>query len=75
MIRSLDGKKIMKEGEQGMIYVSGPSIFDGYIDSNLESPFEEFDDKKWYKTGDLGYINPEGFLYITGRLKRFVKIA
>lgn len=75
MIRSLDGKTIVKEGEQGMIYVSGPSIFDGYLDTSIESPFEEFEGKKWYKTGDLGYINTEGFLYITGRLKRFVKIA
>ena len=58
-----------------MIYVSGPSIFGGYIDPNLESPFEEFDGVSWYKTGDLGYITKDGFLYITGRLKRFVKIA
>ncbi|GAB0174954.1 MAG: hypothetical protein HHAS10_08330 [Candidatus Altimarinota bacterium] len=75
MIRSLDNKESLKAGEQGMIYITGPSIFGGYIDPNLESPFDEFDGKKWYKTGDLGYIDEEGFLFITGRLKRFVKIA
>lgn len=58
-----------------MIFVSGPSIFNGYIDTSLVSPFEEFNGKKWYKTGDLGYIDTDGFLFITGRLKRFVKIA
>ena len=58
-----------------MIYVSGTSIFSGYIDPNIESPFDEYDGKNWYKTGDLGYLDTDGFLYITGRLKRFVKIA
>lgn len=65
----------MKTGEQGMIFVSGPSIFSGYLDTTLVSPFEEFSGKKWYKTGDLGYVDVDGFLFITGRLKRFVKIA
>ncbi len=58
-----------------MIYVRGESIFSGYIDPAIESPFEEFDGNRWYKTGDLGYQDTDGFLYITGRLKRFVKIA
>lgn len=58
-----------------MIFVTGASIFSGYIDTAIESPFEEFDGQKWYKTGDLGYVDTDGFLFITGRLKRFVKIA
>lgn len=58
-----------------MIYVTGPSIFAGYLDPNIESPFDDFEGEKWYKTGDLGYADKDGYLFITGRLKRFVKIA
>lgn len=58
-----------------MIFVTGLSIFSGYLDPTIESPFESFDGKMWYKTGDLGYVDADGYLFITGRLKRFVKIA
>ena len=61
--------------EEGMFLVSGPSIFPGYLDKNIDSPFIEIEGKTYYKTGDLGYIDEDGFLFITGRLKRFVKIG
>lgn len=62
-------------GETGLILARGPSVFTGYLDSKLKSPFLEIDGKKWYITGDLGVLDDDGFLIINGRLKRFVKIG
>lgn len=62
-------------GEIGMLLVRGPSVFDGYLGSEVESPFVEFDGRQWYRTGDLVSEDPAGVLTFRGRLKRFVKIA
>jgi len=62
-------------GKEGMILVSGYSIFNGYVDKSIESPFVVVHGKTYYKTGDLGYVDSDGYLFITGRLKRFIKIA
>ncbi|GHW02664.1 hypothetical protein AGMMS50249_4500 [candidate division SR1 bacterium] len=61
--------------DKGMILVHGDFVFDGYLDPKLDSPFEYIDGKKYYITGDLGYFDDDGNLQISGRLKRFVKIA
>src|SRR5205085_5281600 len=60
-------------GEQGMLLVSGPTVFPGYIGQEGPSPFRELDGKRWYVTGDLAQIDAEGFIHFTGRLKRFLK--
>lgn len=61
--------------EQWMIYLSGSSIFEWYLDPDIESPFIEIDWKPYYKTGDLWKLDSDWFLTITWRLKRFIKIA
>lgn len=62
-------------GSQGMILARGPNIFSGYLNKDVSTPFVEHDGKSWYKTGDLGFLNHQGYLTISGRLKRFVKIG
>ena len=74
-ILDLDTHKEQPAKKEWMIYVSGLNVFWWYVDKKLESPFEEFDGKKWYKTGDLWYLDKDGYLTISWRLKRFVKIA
>ncbi|WP_430816141.1 AMP-binding protein [Carboxylicivirga sp. RSCT41] len=75
IILDLESHQPCESGKPGMIYVNGPNIFNGYINQPELNPFETIDGKQYYKTGDLGYIDNEGYLFITGRLKRFIKIA
>jgi long-chain-fatty-acid--[acyl-carrier-protein] ligase len=56
----------------GMLLVSGPTVFPGYI-GDAPSPFRELDGRRWYVTGDLASIDPDGFIHFGGRLKRFLK--
>lgn len=60
---------------QGLILARGPSIFKGYLNPGLESPFITLEGKDWYKTGDLGSLDEEGYLTISGRQKRFIKVG
>lgn len=59
--------------ETGMLWVRGPNIFDGYLDDPVRSA--EVLRGGWFKTGDLGRFDEDGFLFIEGRLSRFSKIA
>jgi long-chain-fatty-acid--[acyl-carrier-protein] ligase len=63
----------VQEGDQGLILLRGPNIFSGYLDKNV-NPFVHVDGEQWYNSGDLGRLE-NGSLVITGRLKRFIKIA
>lgn len=62
-------------GSRGMILTRGPNVFPGYINPGIASPFLTVNGVEWYKTGDLGFLDVEGFLTISGRLRRFVKIG
>lgn len=75
LIVSLEGHKPLPKGQQGLILVKGANIFKGYLNKGISSPFLTVNGEQWYSTGDLGYLNPDDFLIISGRLKRFIKIG
>jgi fatty-acyl-CoA synthase len=63
-IQGDDGREL-KPFETGEICVIGPAVFAGYYD-NPDANAKAFRDG-WFRTGDLGHMDEEGFVYITGR--------
>jgi acyl-[acyl-carrier-protein]-phospholipid O-acyltransferase/long-chain-fatty-acid--[acyl-carrier-protein] ligase len=59
--------------QSGIIWLRGANIFPGYL-NNQEKTDEVFEDG-WFKTGDVGRVDEDGFLHIEGRISRFSKIA
>jgi len=70
-----DTHQPVPSGTTGMLLVRGPSVFGGYLHYDGPDPFVEVDGQRWYVTGDLVQIDPEGFIHFRGRLKRFLKIG
>ena len=60
-------------GVEGVLCAKGPNVMAGY----LHQPEKTADAIRagWYSTGDVGHIEPDGFIRITGRVSRFAKIA
>ena len=75
LIVDLESHQPQVKGKEGLVLVRGPSIFNGYLNKDVASPFMEVDGHQWYCTGDLGHLNQNNELILSGRLKRFVKIG
>ena len=66
---TLEGK-VGGIGEEGEVRAKAPQMMKGYLDSALDA--EAFDDEGWFRTGDLGRIDADGNVTITGRLKDII---
>ena len=74
--RPLPGSEVKIDDDQdengrGEILVKGPHVFQGYHDLEEETK-EVLSDNGWFKTGDLGTLDDEGFLTIAGRTKEII---
>jgi len=55
------------------VWVRGPNVFSGYLDRPQESTDALLDG--WFRTGDLGWMDTDGYLYLTGRKKELINRA
>ena len=65
------------QGEQGEIIIHGPMVFDGYWKrpDATAAAFIEFAGKRFFRSGDLGRMDEDGYFFITDRLKRMINAS
>lgn len=68
----LDTGEELDAGETGEIQARSPSVMAGYLPD--EANAEAFSDG-WYRTGDVGWLEPEGWVHITDRSKEMIKVS
>lgn len=69
--------KELPPNEVGEIIIHGPQVFDGYWgdEQKTRESFIQLDGKSFFRTGDLGYRDEEGFFFFTDRLKRMINAS
>ena len=67
----------LKTGEDGLILIGGSQVMLGYLDDEEKTSevITIIDGKRWYKTGDKGHLDEDGFLTIVDRYSRFAKLG
>lgn len=72
-ITNLASDEVQSLEESGMIWLRGANVFKGYLDKPELS--DQVLQDGWFRTGDVGRFDEDGFLFIEGRVSRFSKIA
>jgi len=66
-----DSNQILPQGQEGEVSIQGTNITPGYL-NNPQANAACFTPNGWFRTGDQGYIDAEGFVFLTGRLKELI---
>ena len=69
----VENGKILGPNEIGELIVKSPTMMQGYWKRDADEGFIEIDGKKYVKTGDLGYLDEEGYIYVVDRIKEIIK--
>jgi long-chain acyl-CoA synthetase len=72
-VKIIIDKSAGDDGKQGEIIVDGPNVMQGYHRRDEENK-AVFTEERAFRTGDLGYVDNDGFLFITGRIKEQYKL-
>jgi acyl-[acyl-carrier-protein]-phospholipid O-acyltransferase/long-chain-fatty-acid--[acyl-carrier-protein] ligase len=70
---SQEGREPLPTGVEGVLCGKGPNVMAGYLHQPEKTALAI--QNGWYWTGDVGLVQPDGFIKITGRVSRFAKIA
>jgi acyl-CoA synthetase (AMP-forming)/AMP-acid ligase II len=60
------------QGQEGELWIRGPQIMKGYL-GRPEETAACIDAERWYHTGDVGYVDPDGYFFIVDRTKELIK--
>ncbi len=77
LVVDLETGDVLAPGETGEIVVKGPQVFLGYWNKpkETEEAFIEIDGEKYFRTGDVGYMDEEGYFFMVDRVKRMINRA
>src|SRR5207248_10268699 len=62
--------KLLDKGQRGEVVIQGPNVVDGY-ENNPEANATSFTNG-WFRTGDQGFLDGDGYLMLTGRIKELI---
>jgi hypothetical protein len=68
---------VLPSGSVGEIVLRAPQLFKGYWNNEeaTRESFVEIDGRAWFRTGDLGWVDEDGYFFFADRLKRMINVA